>query len=1516
MRSKKKKLLKRILAAMLSVTLMSGAAVMTPIADIVGTSIVANATENIVAQGDYWRITDDDKDGKYKLTFFGTIPNYEAILAESYEIYNASASAASTAELIQASWCFATDYVTEVTVEEGTKTSADASSLFAGFYNVTSMDLSNLDTSNAITMAGMFYDCTELTSLNLSGWDTSKVTDMYGMFYDCKNLKTIIVGNGWNTDKVTNSIQMFENCTSFVGGKGTTFDNTKTDKTYARIDSSSAPGYFTKSPIIAQGSYWKVTDEDADGNYKLTIFGTIPNTNGNSSKLPWYSYRDKITEVTTENGAKTSADASYLFSYLENATSMDLSHLDTSAATGMGRMFYRCKKLTSLNLSGWDTSNVTNMNNMFYSCEKLDSLDVSGFDTSNVTNMNNMFSFCTSLTSLDLSGNWNTSKVTGMGSMFYHCENLTSLNLSGFNTSSVTTMSFMFASCLKLTSLDLSGFDTSNVIYMNDMFKSSDNFTELDLSSFNTAKVEQIQDMFQSCSNLKTITVGNGWNTGSVHFSADMFKDCTALVGGQGTAYKADVVDVTYAKVDGGTSAPGYLTQSPIIAQGSYWKLTDEDFDGNYKLTFFGTIPTHEAIKAEAEAISDASAGAASPAELIQASWVFAKNYVTEVTTEEGAKTSADASSLFENFSKVTSMDLSNLDTSNATNMDSMFYHCSSLTSLNLSGWDTSNVENMGQMFSYCSNLKTIIVGNGWNTDSVAYSVNMFDGCTSLVGGNGTTYNANTIDKTYARIDKDGQPGYLTGNPIIAQGDYWRITDEDFDDNYTLTIFGTIPDTNGKTSNIPWYDYRYNITEVTTEDGAKTSADASYLFSYLENATSMDLSHLDTSAATGMGRMFYNCKNLTSLNLSGWDTSKVTNMHTTFSYCSNLTSLDLSGWDTSNVTNMYGMFVSCSKLTTIIVGKGWNTNKVSVSNSNYMFAGCTSLVGGKGTKFADAQVTDKSYAHIDGGESNPGYLTASGYTVTWLNEDGTTSLGTSTVEEGKSPVCPDNIAPVKSDTADGKYRYSLYWTNGNNSYDFDELPKATSNVSYTAQFKKVPIWEQGKTFAIGDTLDLTDARIYYYNYDGFKDTYNRGYVGNKAYELQFGNYYNSSWYEFLLPGQYGSVSIDVKSENYGKPAALRIAGGKGTAQDPYTFSAAPYYTVTWQNYDGTVLETDDQLLAGYTVAYNGETPTKETTAQYTYTFSGWNDGKNTYGLNDTLPTVTGDITYTAQFDAVRKPYFADHKLFLDGGIGICFYVNLTDEEAENATLDFNWLDQSCSNVGLQYDPVTGFYKAVCSVAASEMSSKITATLKINNEVKATDTYSAKECADKLIEGCDETTSKLVKTMLNYGAASQVYFGVDTNNPANASLSAEDNVIADVTPTMINVNTPKYTLPKGVKFAGATLSLRSETSLSIYISSKKPVTDAQCGDYTVETDKSGNYKVLRIRGIKAEDLGKDLTVTFTISDKQYSVTYSPMYYCRSVLMNSSADANLKTVVKAFYWYWQSAKEYANTAYLVS
>ena len=46
----------------------------------------------------------------------------------------------------------------------------------------------------------------------------------------------------------------------------------------------------------------------------------------------------------------------------------------------------------------------------------------------------------------------------------------------------------------------------------------------------------------------------------------------------------------------------------------------------------------------------------------------------------------------------------------------------------------------------------------------------------------------------------------------------------------------------------------------------------------------------------------------------------------------------------------------------------------SVSASGYMFVACTSLVGGSGTPYDDANPNDVTYAHIDGGATNPGYF--------------------------------------------------------------------------------------------------------------------------------------------------------------------------------------------------------------------------------------------------------------------------------------------------------------------------------------------------------------------------------------------------------------------------------------------------------------------------------------------------------------------------------------------------------------
>ena len=85
----------------------------------------------------------------------------------------------------------------------------------------------------------------------------------------------------------------------------------------------------------------------------------------------------------------------------------------------------------------------------------------------------------------------------------------------------------------------------------------------------------------------------------------------------------------------------------------------------------------------------------------------------------------------FSEFNKMTSIDLSALDTSQVTNMDSMFGGGSSLTSLNLRSFDTSKVTNMRNMFASCSSLTSLDVSN-FNTSKVTSMGGMFALCSRL----------------------------------------------------------------------------------------------------------------------------------------------------------------------------------------------------------------------------------------------------------------------------------------------------------------------------------------------------------------------------------------------------------------------------------------------------------------------------------------------------------------------------------------------------------------------------------------------------------------------------------------------------------------------------------------------------------------------------------------------------------------------------------------------------------------
>lgn len=95
-------------------------------------------------------------------------------------------------------------------------------------------------------------------------------------------------------------------------------------------------------------------------------------------------------------------------------------------------------------------------------------------------------------------------------------------------------------------------------------------------------------------------------------------------------------------------------------------------------------------------------------------------------------------------------------------NSSLMFYNFSGIETLDLSMFDTSQVTDISEMFYNCPSLKTIYVSDDFDTSKITGSTEMFYYCTALEGGNGTKYDADHIDASYAHIDAEGNPGYFT----------------------------------------------------------------------------------------------------------------------------------------------------------------------------------------------------------------------------------------------------------------------------------------------------------------------------------------------------------------------------------------------------------------------------------------------------------------------------------------------------------------------------------------------------------------------------------------------------------------------------------------------------------------------------------------------------------------------------------------------------------------------------------
>ena len=268
---------------------------------------------------------------------------------------------------------------------------------------------------------------------------------------------------------------------------------------------------------------------------------------------------------------------------------------------------------------------------------------------------------------------------------------------------------------------------------------------------------------------------------------------------------------------------------------------------------------------------------------------------------------------------------------------------------------------------------------------------------------------------------------------------------------------------------------------------------------------------------------------------------------------------------------------------------GATPTKPATAQSTYTFVGWATSANG--TAITIPSVTgDATYFAVFSENANT-------YTITWKNYDGTETLETDTnVPYGSAPTY-NGSTPTKPATVQNVYVFKG-WATSTNQTSAISLPTVTGDATYYAAFE-----EQTRTYTItfknDDGTTLATSEVAY----GSTPTYS-GDTPTKAATAQYSYTFN------------------------GWTPAITTVTGDATYTATYT-STINAYTVTWQNDDGTILETDTDVPYGTMPSYDGTTPTKAATAEFSYTFSGW---------TPTVSAVTGNVTYVATYTETTNTY--------------------------------------------------------------------------------------------------------------------------------------------------------------------------------------------------------------------------------------------------------------------------------------
>ncbi len=265
-------------------------------------------------------------------------------------------------------------------------------------------------------------------------------------------------------------------------------------------------------------------------------------------------------------------------------------------------------------------------------------------------------------------------------------------------------------------------------------------------------------------------------------------------------------------------------------------------------------------------------------------------------------------------------------------------------------------------------------------------------------------------------------------------------------------------------------------------------------------------------------------------------------------------------------------------------------------------------------------------------------------------------------------------------------------------------------------------------------------------------------------------------------------------------------------------------------------------------------------------------------------------------------------LSLGGDLTVNFYAHIQAEELSNAQAVITVADDvyTIPVSDALYDGEKEAYRFSIPMAAAQMTDRIHVQLLYSGVKMWEESYSVRQYAQYVL-GEDSMGSyhPLIREMLNYGGAAQIYFDYHLDLLANEGITG---VGLQQVPEAAEQEVTVEGSLEGVRFYGASLLFRHKVAVRYYFTASGDLAEytfTANGEAFEPVAKDGLYYV-ELPGVNPQDWGTASVLTVKDgSGNTLCISYSPMNYI--VRRNATESDSLKALLKAMYNYYLAAKE---------